>query len=66
MDITLSWGDACTVDTDEDGRLAVKIQNTAFVEEPRWLGCEVRGGDRAMYLNRLIWALEELRDKGEK
>lgn len=59
----IDYGDGFTVTDDEDGDLAVKVQNRAFVEEPRWISCGVRGGDRERYLNELIWALEELRDR---
>ena len=62
MSVCVTYGDGFSVEQDEDGLLSVKIQSRAFVEEPRWLTCDVSGGDRSRYLNELIWALEELRD----
>ena len=61
--IRIDYADGFSVVPDEDGELAVRIQNKAFVEEPRWITCAVVGGDRERYLNELIWALEELRDR---
>ena len=35
--INITYGDGFTVARDYDGYVAVKIQNTAFVEDPRWI-----------------------------
>jgi hypothetical protein len=61
-DLIIDRGDGFTVTTDGDGYPAVRIQNKAFVEEPRWLACYVTGPDRRRYLDELIDALVELRD----
>lgn len=61
--ISISNGDHFTVEPDTDGYPAVKIQNTVFVEEPRWLLMRVAGThDRTAAINQLIAALTELRD----
>jgi hypothetical protein len=61
-DLDIGRGDTFTVARDFDGFPAVRIQNTAFVEEPRWLTCSITGPDRQHYLDDLIHALVQLRD----
>ena len=61
-DLIIDRGDHCVLATDSDGFPAIRIQNAAFVEEPRWLGCYVTGPDRSRYINELIDALVQLRD----
>lgn len=63
--ITLDYGDQVIVEADPydpDESLAIRVQNGAFVERPRYIRCAVVGGDRARYLDELIGALEQLRD----
>jgi hypothetical protein len=59
-DLVITYGDTFTVARDEDGYLAVKVQNAAFVEEPRWILPPMSERDR--YLDALIAALKNLRD----
>lgn len=61
--ISIQNGDRFTVEKDVDGYPAIKIQNTVWVEEPRWLLMRVAGPhDRATSIDELIRALTELRD----
>lgn len=64
--ISIQNGDRFTVEKDPDGYRAIKIQNTAWVEEPRWLLMRVAGQhDRQTAIDELIHALTELRDVQE-
>lgn len=60
--ITVDYGDKITVAPNGDGELAVKIQNTAFGEPPRWLNIGMTGYDRLRAIEDLISALNRLRD----
>lgn len=60
--INIGPGDECTVENDVDGYPAIRIQNRAWVEAPRWLLFGYPDGDRDMYIDRLITALEQLRE----
>ena len=60
--LSITYGDEFAVTNDSDGNRAIRIQNGAFVEDPRWLRVEIVGGDRRRYIGELIGALEELRD----
>lgn len=66
--ISIQNGDRFTVENDVDGRPAIKIQNTVWVEGPRWLLFGSVGGKdrRAEVINELIEALIELRDAKEQ
>lgn len=62
--IVINNGDQFTVEKDSDGEPIIKIQNMAWVEEPRWLSVAVAGKhDRITAINELIYALEQLRDR---
>lgn len=60
--ISIGPGDTITVTEDPDGYPAIKIQDTVFEEEPRWLLFHFPGGDQATRIDELIGALVELRD----
>lgn len=62
--IMLDVGDEVAVEYDRYLEMPViRIQNSAFVEKPRWLACAVTGEhDRARAIDELIWALQELKD----
>lgn len=65
--IAINNGDNFTIEQDPDGYPAVKIENTAFLEEPRWLLARVAGNhDRYSTINALIDALTTLRDESEE
>ncbi|MBF4563401.1 hypothetical protein ITJ43_14810 [Microbacterium sp. VKM Ac-2870] len=61
--LVIANGDHFTVEKNSDGDPCIKIQNTAWVEDPRWLLIAVAGKhDRRARINELIGALTELRD----
>ncbi|GLU61585.1 hypothetical protein [Paenarthrobacter ureafaciens] len=60
--ISIEPGDEFVVTDDTDGYPAVKIQNKAFVEDPRWLLFNSPGPDQNRRINELIYALTQLRD----
>lgn len=61
--ISIQNGDRFTVEPNTDGDLAIKIQNTVWVEDPRWIFVSVAGAhDRAAAIDELIAALTQLRD----
>lgn len=66
--IIIENGDHFTVVPDPDsadGRV-IKIENTVWIQEPRWFGFAVAGKhDRAAAINELIDALTKLRDAGQ-
>lgn len=63
--IVIDNGDHFTIEKNSDGEPCIKIQNTAWVEEPRWLLFAVAGKhDRRAAIDELIGALTELRDLG--
>lgn len=64
--INIANGDTFTLAPDPygDGAWCIKIQNTVWVEDPRWLLFSVAGAyDRKQSINQLIDALTELRDR---
>lgn len=64
--LAVSLGDRFSVEWRTDLECwAVRIENGAWVEAPRWLICDLTGGDRARYIDALIGALVELREKGD-
>lgn len=61
--ISIQNGDHFTVEKNEDGAPAIKIQNTVWVEDPRWIFINVAGAhDRYQAIEELIAALVEVRD----
>lgn len=60
--ICVSYGDKIRVGPNLDGELAVKIENSAFGEAPRWLSINMSGYDRLQAIEELIGALNRLRD----
>lgn len=59
--ITVDYGDKISVAPNLDGEAAVKIENTAFVESPRWISVGMTGEDRRRAIDELIDALNQLR-----
>ena len=59
--ITINPGETFTVAPNVDCDRAIRIQNAAFVAEPRWLTINIGGGGRERHLRDLISALTELR-----
>lgn len=60
--IYVSYGDKISVAPNLDGELAVKIENSAFVEPARWFNIKMSGYDRLHAIETLIGALNRLRD----
>jgi hypothetical protein len=60
--ISIGPGDECTVENDIDGYPAIRIQNRVWVEPPRWLLFGAADHDRDLHIDRLISALEQLRE----
>lgn len=62
--IVITNGDRITIVNDEDGEAAICIQNTVWVEDPRFILFGVAGKhDREAAINELIYALERVRDR---
>lgn len=61
--ISIQPGDHFTVEKDDDGYPAIKIENTVWVESPRWLLFHVGTREnRSQAIDELIGALVQLRD----
>ena len=60
MSIGLDYGDKIEVAPDEEGDLAIKITQTAWVEEPQWIRFCRSKHDRDSLIDELIEALEKI------
>lgn len=61
--INITYGDGFTVARDYDGYVAVKIQNTAFVEDPRWITASGYDYDLEQNVRDLAAALVKMADR---
>ena len=61
--INITYGDGFTVARDCDGYVAVKIQNTAFVEDPRWVTASGYDYDLERNVRDLAAALVKMADR---
>lgn len=61
--ISITYGDAVKVARDYDGYVAVKIQNTAFVEDPRWITASGYDHDLEQNVRDLARALVKMADR---
>lgn len=61
--INITCGDECKVACDYDGYVAVKIQNTAFVEDPRWITASGYDYDLERNVRDLAAALVKMAEK---
>ncbi|MGP9651970.1 hypothetical protein ACT3TP_15970 [Glutamicibacter sp. AOP38-B1-38] len=57
----VEYGDTFKVTKDPDGYKAIRVNNSAWVEEPRWLHFGNIDGDKRRLIEDLIYALEQLR-----
>lgn len=60
--ISIQPGDTITVAEGPDGHPAIKVENSAWIEPPRWLLFQFPGHDQTARIDELIGALVELRD----
>lgn len=58
--ISIEPGDRFEVAEDEDGYPAVRIQNTAFEEAPRWIRIGPLVSDQRRRVRELIYTLQEI------
>lgn len=61
--INITYGDGFKVARDYDGYVAVKIQNTAFVEDPRWITASGYDHDLERNVRDLSAALVKMADR---
>jgi hypothetical protein len=64
--INISPGDAFSVAKDDDGYPAVKVENRAWVEDPRWITVSAVGHDDERRIRDLAATLERLADATAK
>lgn len=60
--IYITPGDTFEVVKDYDGYNAIRIQNSVWVEDPRWLHFGAIDGDKRRQIDGLIDSLVKLRD----
>lgn len=61
--INITYGDKAKVARDYDGYVAVRIQNTAFVEDPRWITASGYDYDLEENVRNLARALMTMADR---
>lgn len=60
--LRITFGDSFDVQADDDGYPAVRVRNSAFVEEPRWITASGYHPDLEDNVRELAYALLEMAD----
>ena len=61
-DLQVNLGDKFKASRDYDGYPAVRVQNSAWVEEPRWITASSTGSDQEQNVRDLAAALLRMAD----